>query len=220
MLLKLIDENMILYREDMAKDIALYHLRIEKIFNQLLTNADAFFDENISIFKLGLLMDNAAFKKKFEDDVLMELNKPIDDVIHEVSDLIFKRSKKQADYIISHLGERPVQYSINLQGELNQSAVDGIAQEMLMKIRSSTHSILHKYKPEDTTQIIVNKVKKSVFQIGLIEATSAVTLSSLMMIQMLDITGIIASSSIALMGLVVLPWKKSSLRYWFNDCLC
>lgn len=217
MLLNMVAENMDLYKSDMEKDIMVYQMRIDKIFADIIRKADVFFDDNISVFKLGLLMEPEEFRKKFREEVLVDIKKPVDDIIHEVSDLVFKRSKAQAAYILSHLGDRPQKmYSINLQGEYSQSAVDHIAQEMLAKLRQNTNTTISSYSPDKTTETIVSNVKEALVRMGIVEASSALTVGGLLSIQMLDLTGMLAASTLALTGLVFVPMKKRSIRKGFE----
>lgn len=238
MILKMIDENMVLHAEDMERDIASYKLRIEKVFQNLQEEADLFFDENISILKPSLLLDQEEFKKKFNREVVVDISKPVDTIVHEVSDLIYKRSKKQADYILSHLGKKPQEYDIDMRinnvdlglgaldgasgrgmDERNRNSlggVDAISQELLSKLRTNTAAMMEKYDPSMTTESIVGNLKRSMVHLGIIEATSAATAASLLSLQMLDFTGLVATSSMAVMGLFVVPWRKSVVRYVFS----
>lgn len=217
MLLKMVEENMELYKTDMQKDILVYQMRIDKVFTDIIRKAALFFDDNITVLKLGLLMEPETFREKFRNEVLIDIKKPVDDIIHEVSDLIFKRSKAQAAYILSHLGDRPQKmYSINLQGEYSQSAVDHIAQEMLAKLRQNTNTTISSYSPDKTTETIVSNVKSALVRMGVVEAGSALTLGGLLSIQMLDLTGILAASTVALTGLVFVPLKKKAIKKEFE----
>ena len=209
----MIDENMVLYRDDMEKDIKIYQIRLDNIFHDIIHQGNKFFDDNISILHLNLLLNQEEFKKKFMAEVLVEIEKPIDDIIHEVSDLIFKRSKKQNNFIVSHLGDRPSKlYSINLHGEVSQSAVDSIAQDMLAKIRRNTTMLLGNYNRETSTASMIANVRRSVISMGILEGSAAATLGSLVTLSMLDITGVIASSCLAGVGLFMLPLKKTAVK--------
>ena len=148
----------------------------------------------------------------------MDVTKPIDDVLVEMSDLISTRSRMQARSVMEFVGTRPKKYSDSMIGHINAHPVtndaqfDAMKSELVERLRRDVKVVLMNNDQEKNIARMSEAVKFSVFQTAAVQAVSAASVGALLAAHVLDVTGIVAASSAAVASLIIVPWKRSSVR--------
>lgn len=88
-ILEMIEENMKVFQGDIERDISNYRTLIKELLNKMKSRCNVFLDENLSIFKPTLLLNSTAFQHEFNQQVLMDLKRPIDDIILTMRCVVF-----------------------------------------------------------------------------------------------------------------------------------
>ena len=216
--LEMIDDNMGVFKKDIERDVLYYRQHVKLLVSQITERCEQFVQENVSIFKPTLLLDTKQFQQEFQRTVLMDVTKPIDDVIIEMSDLISTRSRMQARSVMEFVGNRPKRYAESMIGQINphpatnDSQFDAVKGELVERLRRDVKVVLMNNDQEKNISRMSESVKLSLYSTAAVQAVSAVSVGALFAAQVLDVTGIVAASSAAVMGLLIVPWNKSSLR--------
>ena len=101
---------------DMERDVKFFQQQLGGLFDNYISRSDKFLDDNISIFKPSFLLDEKSLQNAFSNEVLFDLTHPIDDVLKEVSAVVEKRARTQAEAVGAYIGTRPSQYSSKMMG--------------------------------------------------------------------------------------------------------
>ena len=217
----MIEENMQIFCEDMERDIKYYSQHLETMIDKSMDRADEFIDENVSIFKPKLLMDSREFQKEFIRCVLSDLHVPIDDTINDMSNVVSKRARQQAKSVIEYVGSRPKRAnisgamigSINFNSSSQESQFDQMRQEFLERLRRDSNDVLRRHDQLQGIKTMSTSIKQALMQTAALQVASAASIGGLVAMQMLDITGVVLSTSMAVMGLAIVPWRRSVMRY-------
>lgn len=215
--LQYIDENMALFQLDINKEVSLFRKQLQNIFHNLLQRGDTFLENNISIFKLELLYDPAAFETAFQREVTFDIGKPVDDLIVDVSNLILKRATTQVHAVGEYLGARPSRYSNAIVGQLRgldetSSLFATSRQAVLERLRRDITTIIEDSKSSIESQEISVELKNCLNQIITIQSVSGVVTGGLFAAQFIDITGLLAASGFIGSTLLLLPFRKQAVK--------
>lgn len=225
--LEFIDENMDAFMDDMKRDVRFFQQELGVIFDNYIKRSDKFLDENISIFKPGLILDSDALSAAFSKEVLLDLTHPIEDVLQEVSAVVEKRAKTQAEAVATYIGTRPSQFSNEMLGHGRDGAlIDDLSSsggfqatriKLQERLSRDANDVLKTHNQADEARILTESVKSALVQVAAVQTLSAATVGALLTAQMLDITGMVVSSSVAASSLLYLPYRKSQMKSDISD---
>ena len=152
------------------------------VFDNYVSRSDKFLDDNITILKPRFLLDEKALQAAFSREVLLDLSQPIEDVLKEVSAVVEKRARTQAEAVGAYIGTRPSQYSAEMLG----SSGSGGGQASMSDLNGSTDSsagfqatrlvlqerlqrdargVLSAHNKEDEAKQLTESVKLALYQV-------------------------------------------------------
>mmetsp|Transcript_6393 Transcript_6393/g.10471 ORF Transcript_6393/g.10471 Transcript_6393/m.10471 type:complete len:648 (-) Transcript_6393:175-2118(-) len=230
--LEFIDENMEVFMDDMDRDTKFFQQQLGVVFSNYITRSDKFLDDNVTIFKPAFLLDEKALQAAFSKEVLLDLTHPIEDVLKEVSAVVEKRARTQAEAVAAYIGTRPSQYSNEMLGgdpiykqnidNLNTSTDSTVgfqATRLILqeRLQRDARGVLNTHNEADEAKKLTDAVKAALYQVAAVQTLSAATVGALFTAQMLDLTGIIVTSSVAATSLMYLPYKKAQMKTEISD---
>lgn len=217
-LLELIDENMSVFKADIARDTRYFKTHIDSLCEQLAKRGKLFLENNISLFQPALLLDNERFTQEFNTKVVMDLKRPLDDIATELSDLISQRARTQARHVIEFVSLRPRTATKSMVGNVSHfdAEFDKVRFELIEKLKRDTANVLEAHDTKKETDRIAQQLKQSGLMTAALTTTSAATLGGLIAANMMDVTGIVAVSSLSLLALSIIPRQKSSVMNAFD----
>jgi small GTP-binding protein len=214
-----IDRQLVAYQEDMRRQFAYHLTRIENIIARMLQRGDAFFEETIRIGRVFDLLNKDKIRGEFERQVVSGTEQQIDTVVDELIDWMVEQDlriwKSVTDYIDRR---RLTQYEEGLIGEVGgQFRYDRRA--LLESVAKRTQEEVERYDLESEASELASSVRNAVATVAVAEA-GAVGLGALIVAAAstvaVDVTGILAASLIAGLGLFVLPNKRRQARRDFH----
>ncbi len=217
--LRTIDRQLELYQEDMRKQFA-YHLdRIENIIGKMNVRGDEFFEDTIRIGRVIDLMNKDKIKAEFERKVVGDTEEEIDSTVNELIDWMVEQDLRTWESINSYLDRRRLaQYEEQMVGEVSsQFRYDRRA--LLDSVSKRAQEEVDRYDPERSANDLSLSVRNAVAQTAIAEV-GAIGLGALVVAAAstvaVDVTGIVAASLLAGLGLFILPRKRRQTREEFR----
>ncbi len=217
--LRTIDRQLELYQEDMRKQFA-YHLdRIENIIGKMNVRGDEFFEDTIRIGRVIDLMNKDKIKAEFERKVVGDTEEEIDSTVNELIDWMVEQDLRTWESINSYLDRRRLaQYEEQMVGEVSsQFRYDRKA--LLDSVSKRAQEEVDRYDPERSANDLSLSVRNAVAQTAIAEV-GAIGLGALVVAAAstvaVDVTGIVAASLLAGLGLFILPRKRRQTREEFR----
>lgn len=237
-----------LYFVDMERDVKFFQQQLGVVFDNYISRSNKFLDDNITILKPAFLLDEEALQKAFSSEVLLDLTHPIEDVLKEVSAVVEKRARTQAEAVGAYIGTRPSEYSAEMlaSSSSHQSVVDlsttdssaGFQATRLIlqeRLQRDAKGVLETHNSTDEAKRLTDSVKRALYQVSplapqqnrlsssqyfvtasmqvaAMQTLSAATVGALVTAHMLDLTGVIVSSTMAASSLFYLPYKKTQMK--------
>jgi DNA-directed RNA polymerase beta subunit len=185
----MIDETMLVYNNDLERDLRYYKEHIQKLFTQLEKRIDDYLEESISIFNMHNLLDNKKFQEDFLKATATDLSTPIDEVLQEVSELLATRSRLQAKSALEYIGHRHQRLQGKMIGSVYETQFDNMRGDILNRFRDDVSEIIQKTDAVKEAKELSDTLRNSALGIGASLGVSASSLGMLMVAHTLDITG-------------------------------
>ncbi|MFN8591622.1 MAG: dynamin family protein [Thermomicrobiales bacterium] len=214
-----IERQLVTYQEDMRRQFTYHLTRIENIIARMLQRGDAFFEETIRLGRVFDLLNKDKIRGEFERQVVSGTEEQIDTVIDELIDWMVDQDlriwKSVTDYIDRR---RLTQYEEGLIGEVGgQFRYDRRA--LLESVAKRAQEEVDRYDLDSEARELADSVRNAVATVAVAEA-GAVGLGALIVAAAstvaVDVTGILAASLLAGLGLFVLPNKRRQAKRDFH----
>ena len=214
-----IDRQLTLYREDMRRQFAYHLTRVENIIHRMNARGDEFFEETIRIGRVFDLLNSDKIKNEFERKVVGDTERAIDESIDELIDWMVEQDLRVWEAVNEYIDRRRLnKYADELIGEVGgQFRYDRRA--MLESVSKRAQEEVDRYDADEHARDISLSVRNAVATVAIAEA-GAVGLGAIVVAAAstaaVDITGILAASVLAGLGLFILPMKRRQAREDFH----
>lgn len=202
------------YEEDMRRDFR-YHLsHIENTLHLMSDRGMKFFDETLRISRVFDLMNSARVKQAFEEDVVAGTVAEIQRHIDELIDWMVERDYKQWQAVMGYLNRRAERHSDRVIGQVG-GAFELNRQELLDSVGRAAQRVVDTYDEKAEAAELAESVQLALAQTAIMEV-SAVGLGAILVVLLhtviADVTGLLAASTLAAVGLYVLPNRRKKAR--------
>lgn len=210
--LELIHESLDLAFRDIHRDVQLYQQRIDDALNAFSRRAERFLDEKLSIWNTDIFLNRSRFEQELAQHMVTDFSQPVEDTLKDIGELVSQRSSVQAKSILDFLGDRPRIHAHSMVGRVSDERFDSLRSDLVQKLRLDVKRLLEGSDLNQETSYVRGQVSSSVAQAMGVQLSSATALGGLAFAQALDVTGMVALSSVFALGLVIIPWRRDIIR--------
>ncbi|MDP9363148.1 MAG: dynamin family protein [Chloroflexota bacterium] len=215
-----IEAQLVAYQEDMRRQFAYHLTRIENIIGRMISRGDQFFEETIRIGRIFDLINTDKIRGEFEREVVGDTERRIDASIDELIDWMVEQDLRTWQAVNEYVDRRRLsKYEDELIGEVGGSFRYD-RRNLLESVSRRAQEEVDRYDPETEAHQLSLSVRNAVAATAMAEA-GAVGLGALVVAAAstvaVDITGILAASVIAGIGLFVLPARRRQARRDFHE---
>ena len=214
-----IERQLALYKEDMRKQFAFHLTRVENVIHRMNERGDEFFEETIRIGRVFDLMNSDRIKGEFSRKVVGDTERAIDQTIDELIDWMVEQDLRVWEAVNDYVDRRRVsQYADELIGDVGtQFKYD--RRSLLESVSKRAQEEVDRYDAARHAHELSMGMRNAVATVAVAEA-GAVGLGALVVAAAstaaVEITGILAASVLAGVGLFVLPIKRRNARKDFH----
>ena len=214
-----IERQLDLYQEDMRRQFTYHLTRLENIIARMNARGDEFFEETIRLGRVFDLLNSDKIRAEFERKVVGDTEQEIDDTVNELIDWMVEQDLRTWEAVNSYLDRRRLsEYEEEMIGEVSgQFRYD--RRSLLESVSKRAREEVERYDPDQEAHQLSISVRNAVAQVAVAEA-GAVGLGALVVAAAstvaVDITGILAASLLAGLGLFILPRRRRQAREEFR----
>jgi len=214
-----IERQLQLYQDDMRRQFAYHLTRIKNIIANLNARGDEFFEETIRLGRIFDLLNSDKIRGEFERKVVGDTEQAIDQTIDELIDWMVEQDLRTWEAVNDYIDRRRLtKYEDEMVGEVGgQFRYDRRA--LLESVSKVAREEVERYDPENHAKELSVSVRSAVAQVAVAEA-GAISLGALVVAAAstvaVDVTGILAASLVAGLGLFILPRKRKQSREAFR----
>jgi small GTP-binding protein len=214
-----IERQLEVYQKDMHQQFQYHLTRIENIIARMNARGIEFFDETIRIGRIFDLIKTDRIRAQFEQVVVGDTEARIDETINELIDWMVEQDLRTWAAVTEYIDRRRLsRYEDDMIGEMSgQFRYDRRA--LLEAVSKRAKEEVERYDPDEAAHELSQSVRNAVATVAIAEA-GAIGLGALVVAAAstiaVDVTGILAASVLAGLGLVVLPMRKRKARAEFQ----
>lgn len=214
-----IDADLALYVEDMTKEFDTRISQLENIIYEVKERGDAFFQETIRPGRLFDLTNSQRIQKEFEEKVVADTARRVDDATNSLIDWMVDRDLRQWQRVQEMLDRRrsagysdAVISSISGQFAYNRES-------LLRSVLQEARRVVESYDRKEEAATIAQDMKSAVGQLVMAGAVAGlgVLVSLAIASTFVDITGITAALVSGAVGLFILPYRKRKAQEEFRQ---
>jgi len=209
-----IERQLAAYREDMERDLKYRLADVENILHAFQNRGDAFFDETLRVGRIFDLVNKQRMRREFEQKVVGDAPQQIDQRVSELIDWLVAAELRQWQAVTRHVTRRRDRHANRIVGEVGDS-FDYDRDRLLATVGKTAQRTVEGYDREAESERMAGSVQLAVASAALLEAGAiglGATVALVAASAAVDITGILAASALALLGLFVIPNRRRTAK--------
>jgi small GTP-binding protein len=207
------------YERDLDSELPPRLAEVENILHRLEQRGLDFFDSTLRLTNVQNLVRGDKVRAQFEKQVLADVSQQIEDQVQRLIDWLVQKDQHEWQQVMSYLQRRRAQNLDHLVGE-GTGPRETRRRELIDTVGKSLQTIVASYDRDKEASELAASVEAAVAQTALLEV-GAVGLGTLVTIAVLssamDITGILAASTLAILGFFVIPYKRKQAKDNFKE---
>ena len=202
------------YERELQSELPPRLAEVETILFRLEQRGLDFFDNTLRLTNVQNLVRGDKVRAQFEKQVLADVPQQIEEQVQRMIDWLVQKDLHEWGQVMSYLQRRRAQNLEHLVGE-GYGPREARRRELIDTVGKSVQSIVNTYDRDQEARELAANVETAVAQTALMEA-GAVGLGTLVSIAVLsstmDITGILAAGTLAVLGFFVIPFKRKQAK--------
>lgn len=215
-----IESQLAYYREDLRAQFVTRLHEVENIVYDLSQRGDRFFEETFRLGRIFDLVNSKKIRGEFERRVITNTAERIDQSVDRIANWMVDREIQIWEAVAEELARRRQAR----EGELVLGEIGGnfeaSRRELMQNVTRAARQVVSSFDREAEARILGETMREAVAQTALVEA-SAVGLGTLVAVVIgtaaADITGILAGTVIAGLGLYIIPARKHHVQKQFRE---
>ncbi len=211
------------YEEDMRRDFK-YHLsHVENVLHEMLARGRDFFDETVRFRRVLDLLNAERVRGEFERSVVADTVNQVEAHVGELIDWMVDKDFQQWQAVMDYLNRRSAQHEGRMVGRVG-GRFERSRQELLASVGRAARQVVRSYNKEKEARELAESIQTAVAQAALIQVGAiglGAILVKLLATAIADVTGVLAASVVAALGLYIIPARrrraKKELQWKVND---
>jgi len=202
------------WRKDVRREGQGYVDRVTTVLLEVERRGEVFFDETVRLSRVMTLLRPEQVKAAFEERVLRDAERRIDDAVDAMVDWLMERTVQQWEDVVAFVNERRKAGEERVIGEIG-GRFQYDRQALIRSLRDRAEGVLEGFDRETEGRRLGEALKTSVVQTGLMQvggvglgaAAVAIVTSTAW-----DVTGVAAGLTVMGLGLLVLPRRRAQAK--------
>ena len=207
------------YERDLQNELQPRLAEMENILHRLEQRGLDFFDTTIRLTRIQDLMRGDKVRSEFEQRVLADVPKQIEDQVQRLIDWLVQKDLQEWQRVMTYVQRRRALHTEHIVGEGIEPR-EMRRRELIDSMGKTVQRIVDTYDRDREASELAAHVETAVAQTALLEV-GAVGLGALVtaavLSSSLDITGILAAGTLAIVGLFVIPYKRKQAKDSFKE---
>ncbi|HYH47377.1 MAG TPA: dynamin, partial [Thermoanaerobaculia bacterium] len=209
-----VERQLTVYREDMAREFRFRLSDVDTVLHQFEARGIEYFDDTLRLARVVDLLQKERIKAEFAKKVVGDAPQLIEQRVSEVIDWLVSSDLRQWQAVMEHLAKRRHAHADRIVGQVGGSfdldrgrLLEGVGREAQRSIDS--------YDRNAEAQRLADSVQAAVagtalLQVGAIGLGAVIT--HVAVTAAADWTGILAASTLAVLGLLILPNRRRQAK--------
>jgi small GTP-binding protein len=209
-----VDRQQAQWRKDVRREGQSYLDRVKTVLLEVERRGEVFFDDMVRLTKLATLLRTEKVRTAFEDRVLKDADRQIDEAVAGLVDWLLERTMQQWEDVVGFVNERRSAGEDRVIGEVG-GRFQYDRQALIRALSERAEGALERFDRREESRRLAEALQASVVQTGLLQVgglgLGAATVAIVSSVAW-DITGIAAGLTVMGVGLLVLPRRRAQAK--------
>jgi small GTP-binding protein len=209
-----IERQLALYKEDMGREFRYRLSDVDKVLHELENRGVAFFDDTMRLARIFDLVNKSKIKADFESKVVGDMPQLVEQRVSEVIDWLVTSELRQWQAVMDHLAERRREHADRIVGRVGGS-FDYDRSRLLESVGRAAQRSVETYDKDREATRLAESVQVAVAGTALAEVGAiglGAILTHVAVTAAADFTGILAASTVAVLGLFIIPNRRHEAK--------
>lgn len=206
------------YERELQSELPPRLAEVENILHRLEQRGLDFFDSTLRLTRIKDLARGDRVRAQFEAQVLADVPQQMESHVQRLIDWLVSKDLHEWQQVMGYLQRRRGRNIERMVGETGGPR-DARRRELIDSVGKSVQTIVESYDRNREASQLASDVEAAVAQTALLEA-GAVGLGALVTLAVVssavDITGILAAGTMAILGFFVIPYKRKQAKEAFK----
>jgi small GTP-binding protein len=207
------------YERDLQNELRPRLAEVENLLNRLEQRGLDFFDTTMRIMNIQELIRGDKVRAEFESRVLADVPQQIEEHVQRLIDWLVQKDLQEWQRVMTYVQRRRALHAERIVGE-GLEPREARRHELIDSMGKTVQRIIETYDRDREASELAAHVESAVAQTALLEA-GAVGLGALVtaavLSSSLDVTGILAAGTLAIVGFFVIPYKRKQAKDNFKQ---
>jgi small GTP-binding protein len=207
------------YRDDLAREFRLRLSEVERVLIEVENRGLEFFDDTVRLARVFDLIQRERIKGEYERRVLADAPREIERRVQELIDWLISAELRQWQAVVDHVGRRKHEHADRLVGRAGGS-FDLDRSRLLERVGGEARRTVERFDRDHEAARLAESVQSSVAGAALLEVGGiglGATVAALATSTVVDVTGILAGTTLVVLGLAVLPARRRRAKAELHD---
>jgi small GTP-binding protein len=209
-----IERQLDVYRTDLSREFEFRLAEIDNVLQSFENRGIAFFDDTLRVGRIPDLLNKARIQREFEKKVVADAPQQIEKQVHDVIDWMVASELRQWQAVTAHVNRRRVAHEGRVVGD-ETGSFQYDRQKLIDTVGRSANNAVDSYDKEGEAAKMADGVRAAVAGAALAQA-GAIGFGAVVMAvattTAADVTGIVAASAIAILGMFIIPSKRAHAK--------
>lgn len=202
------------YRQDMHRDFKFRLADIENILYDMEKRGHAYFDETMRLGRIFDLLNKDRIQQGFTEQVVANAPQAIEQKVVELIDWLVNADLRQWQAVMNYLEQRKQEYQDRIIGEVGGSFRYD-REHLIDSVGRSARQVVNTYDVSAEANKIASGAQMAVAETAAAEIGAVglgAIITALATTAAADVTGILAASVVAALGLFVIPARRQTAK--------
>jgi hypothetical protein len=199
-----IERQLALYRDDLATGFELRMAAVENVLLEMEARGHQYFEDTLRVGRVFDLLNRARIEQEFEQRVVADAPAAIDRRVAELIDWLVEQDFRQWGALSATLATRQREHGDRILGGADVGSFHADRARLLESVGRQAQRVVESYDRRRESAAIA-AVGAGALGLGTVVAVAASTAAA-------DVTGILAASVVAALGLLIIPARRRRAR--------
>jgi len=204
-----------LYSQDMERDFKLRLAEIENSLYEMEKRGNAFFDDTLRLARVIDLMNKSRIQQEFERNVVADIPQVVERKVNELIDWFVNVDLKQWQAVMQRINQRKEAHPAEIMMDEVGTTFHYNREHLIDSVGRAAQRVVETYDKTAEARQIAEGAQRAVTT-SAVTQVGAVGLGALIVAlattAAADVTGLVAASLVAILGLFVIPAKRRKAK--------
>jgi small GTP-binding protein len=210
-----VETQLALYEEDMRREFALRLSDAEKILFAMEQRGEDYFDETLRLARVFDLLNKERIQRGFAEQVVGDTPREVERKVDELIDWMVTADLRQWRAVTEHLAERRRAYHERIVGGDIVDSYSYDRARLMEGVGREAQRVVESYDKAREAEAMAEGARMAVavsaaIEVGAVGLGAAITILATPLA--IDVTGLVLASSVAILGLFVIPARRRSAK--------